>query len=329
MDINIDDQEVCLHQSETHAAVDKKIKSSHHDDDGLSLKILAQSPIQKDILSRAFSYFQNQLSPTQEIEQYCQHHNIDVTYLGQTSGQFHKTVSRRDHKSYEILKKLGIIDRETERDKYTDHLVIPILDGAEIIGLKFIELEIVKKESVARRSYDEPIINILSPNSFQVQISSRTYIIQDLIIAVHSLKAIVKMICGRQKHVDVINFYVAGNRKRLVSDICEAFQFPYKDIVADIGKLLDICEEHQANVGQLSRNSKALSKAANELSDFLTSNQLNIFTTSHIQSAFLNWDHMKIRRAIKELVDSAILTEHTESRPYQYQITPNNKPSVT
>ena len=291
-------------------------------------KALAQSPIHRDILDRAFSYFQNQLCPTQEIEQYCQYNNIDVTYLGQTSGQFYKTVSRRDHKSFEILKKIGIIDRETERDKYSDHLVIPVLDGAEIIGLKFIDMEQVRGEVFARSS-SEPIVSCLTPTSFQVIISTRTYIIQDLIIAPHSLKAIVKMVSGQHKHVDVINFYVAGNRKRLISDICEAFHFPYKDIVADISKLLAICEDHQANMEQTARSSKTLSSTACELLDHLTSSQLNMFTTSHIQSAFLNWDHMKIRRAIKELVDSAVLTEHTESRPYSYELTPNNRSVVT
>ena len=177
--------------------------------------ILAQSIAEKDLIQKAFSYYLNQLILNDEIESYCLNSGIDPTYLGQTDGTFHKTLSKR-HPSFEQFIKLGILSKNNGTDKYNKHLVVPILNEAEIEGLKFISLSELDKSPEPPQTVVLPVNN----NSFKVSLGHRSYLLQGLVKSDHSLKATVKFTSGINRHVDVVNFYCAGHRKRLIQDIC-------------------------------------------------------------------------------------------------------------
>ena len=264
--------------------------------------VLAQSIAEKDLLQKAFSYYLNQLILSDEIEDYCRVKSIDPTYLGQADGSLYKTLSRR-HPSFEHFIKLGILTVKDGKDKYQNHLVVPILNEAEIEGLKFIPLSELDHKPETPQTAVLPVNN----NSFKVSLGHRSYLLQGLVKSDHSLKATVKFSSGTNRHVDVVNFYCSGNRKRLIQDICEAFRFPYEEIKADISQLLEICEKQPVKPNA--------SKKAQQLLENLPENEE--FTRPDIEKQML-WDRITTKRTVDELVDLELIKLTSKRKPFKY-----------
>jgi hypothetical protein len=245
-------------------------------------QIVSNSLTDQEALQKAFSFYLNNLTMNDEIESYCKNNGIDPTYIGYSSGEFYKTLSSR-HNSFQQFTKLELIDKTSGKDKYSNHLVIPQLEGAEIVGLKFICIDNIGTEEP--RPVGNEVLRI-NNDSFKVSFSHRTYIIQGLIKSPHILKATVKFNSGENRHVDVVNFYSAGNRKRLIQDICETFRFPYEEIKNDIQKLMDTCEKQSLKPKLSNRAKEVLSVIGGE------------FTSVDIKN-ILMWNPMPVNRAIK------------------------------
>ena len=262
----------------------------------------------KALLHKVFLSYHNNFELSEEIKAYCTKHSLDKSYLGIAKGSLYKGISKRQP-SYVQLQNLGLLNKEG-KDCYGNHLVIPTLEGMQVTSLEFIDIN----ELTLSEENNESPINILplSDNAFRVDLNGRLYMIQGLVKSEHQLKATVKLHSGRFKHVDVINFYSAGNRKRLIRDICELFQFPYEDIRADITKLMDLCETYQT------KKNPHLSIHANELLITLNQSTLGEFTSNDIEELML-WNRMKVHRVIKELCTLQQLEKVSNQKPYTYK----------
>jgi hypothetical protein len=280
------------------------VKPSHSEK--ASSVILAISFEDKEFVQKAFNYYLDKFEVTNEIEKYCETHGIDLTYLGSSKGEFYKTLSTR-HNSFQQFIKLGVIDKKSGKDKYTNHLVIPQLNDSEIIGLKFIDIDDM---TVIETPITSDVLQI-NNDSFKVTFSHRTYIIQGLVKSAHILKATVKFNSGESRHVDVINFYSAGNRKRLIQDLCQTFRFPYEDIKSDVQKLIDVCEKHQLKPKISERAKEVLSVIEGE------------FTSTEIRKVLM-WSAMPVNRALKELLNHGKIEQISKRKPFKYCLINDN-----
>ena len=270
----------------------------------------AENMVHKELLHKAFQFYHNKFTSTKEIDNYCQKQNLDRTYLGLSDGTFYETVSKKS-KAFSQLQDLGILNKEG-KDSYGNHLVIPVMEEMRVTSLEFVDLNKLKI-SDNQVAPSVPALLPLSKNSFRVDLSGRVYQIQSLSKNPYQLKVILKLAVGKFKHIDVINFYSAGNRKRLLRDICELFLFPHDDIRSDIIKLIELCENYET------QGSPQLSANANQLWLFLSESPHKEFSCTDIEEALL-WNHSKAFRALKELSEINLVEKASTGRPILYQM---------
>lgn len=268
--------------------------------------VMANSDYQKGLILRAWEYYQNQFSPSASIESFCQQNGVDYTYVGISDGEFHSTLSKRD-KSFAEFKKLGILDKEG-KDNFTNHIVVPVLEEMDVVGLQFTDSQTIEKIS----DESEYKISVKNHLLFDVEIGSRLYRIQGLKKSLHEIKATIKFYVGNQRHIDVINLYSEGNRKRLITSIAEKFHFPYQIVLDDIEKLIDICEEFGEDVTDIKISD-------NSLSVLETINTLSIpeFTLTDIVNE--NGMHREtVKRSLNDLINLSLIKQTYFSKPFRY-----------
>lgn len=267
--------------------------------------VAANSMLQKELINKAWNFYSNNFVPSDLVSEYCLQKGLDATLLGHGNGQFHKTVTRR-HRSFDELIKIGLLTKDG-KDKYTDCLVLPVMDGMDITGLKFLDLSKLEKEKAKETLRVLPI----NDNSFRVEINHRIYVIQNLVRRGHQLKATVKFSCGINSYVDVINFYSAANRKKLTEGLVEETLIPYDEIKSDLNKLLELCEKQPLKPKLSDRAEEVLNVVEGE------------FTRTTIQE-LLMWDRMKAKRAVEELLKANVITQKKGGKPFKYEVTACN-----
>lgn len=273
-----------------------------------SKTVIAKSELQKQLLSRAWDYYLNKFTPSPSIERFCSANGIDYTYVGLSSGDFHTTISRQ-HSAFSELQSLGILNIEGQ-DAFFNHVVVPVMDGMDIIGLKFEDLVHGQKE--AALSSAKPEISYLNDSAFQVEIKNRKYLIENLKKSDYQLKALLTFSSGDHQYVDVVNFYSAGNRKKLAEGICENLFFPYSEVRDDINSLLSICKNYQ---------SKSLSENSAFILEVIQDKKLVAFTTQDIKK-HTDFAPMTIHRALDELVSEKVINKDTKKKPFTFTLIP-------